>query len=272
LNAPVAVRIAANLARVCLHMQDTPAAQQVITQAKVALSELGACGQRLLIGSSGIWQGVYGLLSQPDTTMAPQEMPPQPVPVQATQPQLELCFLGEPTARLDGQALHLRRRFAEIIAVLAMHPEGLSGEQLTLAVYGDEGTLECCKTELSRLRQLVPIQTRPYRLGAHVRADFLDLEALLARGETETALAMYTGPLLPHSDAPAVVTQREHLEETVRQTALQSQDPNILWHFAQRAKEDLDLWQAVLKLLGQADPRRAWASTRMEHLRKAWST
>jgi hypothetical protein len=259
MDAQMLVRTAAQLARVCLHLNDPIAAQQAIDHARPALNELGPCGHRLLIGSSSVWQAVYALITPSNQTNDDAE-----------QNSLELRFLGQCSASLAGQPLHLRRRFAEIIAVLAMNPDGLTGEQLTLAVYGDAGTLECCKTELSRLRRLVPIKTRPYQLGTEVKADFLDFEVLLEQGEIEMALAIHTGPLLPDSDAPEVVAHREHLEEAIRQVALQSQDPNLLWHCAERSSEDLDLWQATVKVMERTDPRRAVANARMDRLHKTW--
>jgi hypothetical protein len=260
MDAQMLVRTAAQLARVCLHLNDPIAAQRAIDHARPALNELGPCGHRLLIGSSAVWQAVYALITPSDQTSDAAE-----------QSALELRFLGQCSASLAGQPLHLRRRFAEIIAVLAMNPDGLTGEQLTLAVYGDAGTLECCKTELSRLRRLVPIKTRPYQLGTEVKADFLDFEVLLEQGEIEMAMAMHTGPLLPDSDAPEVVAHREHLEEAIRQVALQSQDPNLLWHCAEHSIEDLDLWQATVKVMEKTDPRRAVANARMDRLHKTWS-
>jgi tetratricopeptide (TPR) repeat protein len=257
LDAPTLARAGLHLAHVCLQLADAAGANTALEMACPGLAELGAAGRRLLVGTQAHWNEVFALLETPSCGQTP-EAP------------LELHFLGGNEVCAQGQPLQLRKRFAEIIAVLAMHPQGLTGEQLTLAVYGEDGSLECCKTELSRLRQLVPIETRPYRLGVAVRADFLELEAHLSRGELEQALALHHGPLLPESNSPEVIGKREQLEEALRRATLRSHDPNLLWGLAERLGEDLDLWQACLKTLKKADPRRALASARVNHLRRAW--
>src|SRR6478672_3420458 len=53
------------------------------------------------------------------------------------EPGLALSLLGTAQAWLDGQRLLLNRRQTEILALLALHPEGLSSEQLHALLYGD---------------------------------------------------------------------------------------------------------------------------------------
>ena len=58
-----------------------------------------------------------------------------------------------PQAWLDGQRLLLNRRQTEIVALLSLHPEGLSLERLHTLVYGDQAvTLSTLKAEVSHLR------------------------------------------------------------------------------------------------------------------------
>ncbi|HET8960356.1 transcriptional regulator, partial [Nocardioides sp.] len=65
-------------------------------------------------------------------------------------PGLTLSLLGSAEAWLDGDRLLLNRRQTEILALLAMHPEGLSVEQLHALVYGDQPvTLSTLKAEVS---------------------------------------------------------------------------------------------------------------------------
>ena len=54
------------------------------------------------------------------------------------EPGLALNLLGTAEAWLDGQRLLLNRRQTEILALLALHPEGLSLEHLHALLYGDQ--------------------------------------------------------------------------------------------------------------------------------------
>ena len=66
---------------------------------------------------------------------------------------LELKLLGQPSAQLDGVPLRLTRRQLEILALLALNPDGLDLGELHARLYGDrpvsQGTL---KAEMSQLR------------------------------------------------------------------------------------------------------------------------
>ena len=69
------------------------------------------------------------------------------------EPGLVMTLLGTAETRLDGQRLLLNRRQTEVLALLALHPEGLSLEQLHALVYGDQAvTLSTLKAEVSHLR------------------------------------------------------------------------------------------------------------------------
>ena len=74
-------------------------------------------------------------------TAMPRSRPPRR-PAAATdatgEPGLVLTLLGTAEAWLDGQRLLLNRRQTEILALLALHPEGLSLEQLHALLYGDQ--------------------------------------------------------------------------------------------------------------------------------------
>src|SRR5690348_3494616 len=66
---------------------------------------------------------------------------------------LVMTLLGTAETRFDGQRLLLNRRQSEILALLALHPEGLSLEQLHAMLYGDEAvTFSTLKAEVSHLR------------------------------------------------------------------------------------------------------------------------
>ncbi|MDG4866334.1 helix-turn-helix domain-containing protein, partial [Streptomyces sp. T-3] len=121
---------------------------------------------------------------------------------------LELHALGRDEALLvaHGRKLRLSCRHSELVALLACHPEGLTGDQLLLCLYEDEAMSPVTlRAEMSRLRALLGTEllaSRPYRLTTAVDADFLLVERRLAAGAVSGAMAAYNGPLLPRSGAP----------------------------------------------------------------------
>ena len=70
------------------------------------------------------------------------------------------------------------------------------------------------RVEVSRLRKLLGpwIDTERYRLTCDVETDVRRVEGLLAAGAVREAAEAYPGPLLPGSEAPGVVREREHLD------------------------------------------------------------
>lgn len=184
---------------------------------------------------------------------------------------LELDFLGGLTVTHVRLANPCRLRYAELMTVLALHPQGLNLEALTLAVYGDAASPQTAKSDLSRLRgEGIEIETRPYRLATRFRADFMECAELLRAGRVHEALQLYRGPLLPGSEAPAVVEHRETLEESLRQAVLASADTEAVWVLSERLDQDLELWERALELLPSSDPRRVLAKARVERLRRDW--
>jgi hypothetical protein len=235
------------LARAYLLIGEPAKAQNALERAEPGLRELGESGFRYLAGPEAAFYDVKQLLNE-------------------EQAELELRFLGAAEARLKGDPLKLRPRFAELLAALALHPEGLTGEQLTLAVYGEAGNVQPCMVELGRLKRLVPILSRPYRLGIHVSADFLRLRQLIEANRLLEALELYQRPLLPQSGAPVVVETRLFLEEGLRQAVIHSDDPEALWTLAQRLGDDLEVWEKLLRFLDTNDPRSAIARARVKGL------
>lgn len=137
---------------------------------------------------------------------------------------LTLCFLGatRPVALLGEHEIRLSLRHAELLTLLALHPDGTTAEQLATALYGERGNPVSVRAELHRLRaQLAPglLLTQPYRLGVRVRADFLDVRTALTEGRVADAVAGHRGPLLPRSDSPAIRDEREELAAILRRAA-----------------------------------------------------
>ncbi|WP_367131543.1 GAF domain-containing protein [Saccharothrix sp. HUAS TT1] len=179
-------------------------------------------------------------------------------------PVLSLRFLGEPTGSLDGRPLALSLRHAELLTALALHPRGLTAEQLALRLYGERGNPTTVRAELHRLRDRLGgvLLTRPYRLSADVRGDFLAVRDALRAGDVTTAAAAYRGELLPRSDAPVVRDEREDLVAALRRGLLDRGDAEALWAFALVA-EDVAVLERLVRLLPRTDPRRGVASARL---------
>lgn len=142
----------------------------------------------------------------------------------AGRPRLRIEALGRD--RADGTLAHRPFRFtprhSEILVILAQHPDGLDEDALAAELYGSAIKTVTIRAEISRLRKLLGpvVKTRPYRLAADVSADFLDVEALVARGDIAAATAECPGPLLPGSGAPAVVATRERIEAALQSAPL----------------------------------------------------
>lgn len=194
-------------------------------------------------------------------------------------PLLELALLGRRRAVLSmaGRCTELRPRLGEIAALLCASPEGTSAETLCADLYGDAGSPSSARVEVSRLRKLVGpwVDTEHYRLTCDVETDARRLEGLLRAGAVREAAEAYcAGPLLPASDAPGIVRERERLDGWLRQAVMTADDPEALWAWVQSPSgaDDLQAWKRVLSLLEFRDPRRSLASASIAQLRRDFAT
>ncbi|GII57865.1 transcriptional regulator [Planotetraspora thailandica] len=200
---------------------------------------------------------------------------PRPARPAAPWPKLSLAFLGErPVAVLDGRELPLTLRRAELLALLALHPAGVTAEQLALQLYGEEGNPTTARSEIHRLRAWLgehAMTTKPYRLRADVEADFLAVRAALRSGDVRTAVAACHAPLLADSEAPAIREERYELLAALRSAVLDHHDVEALWTFAQSAAggDDLEVFERLTAGLPAHDPRQAVAAARLAWLRAA---
>ncbi|MEV0145336.1 MULTISPECIES: GAF domain-containing protein [unclassified Nonomuraea] len=187
----------------------------------------------------------------------------------AAPPPLRLGFLGEgvPTATVSDRRLPLSLRHAEILALLALHPRGLSAEQLSFHLYGDAGNPVTIRAEIHRLRAQLrgTIGAKPYRLTSPVEADFLELRRLLAANDPAALARMYKGPLLPRSESPEIRRERDELEVQVRACLLLHGSPDDLWTYAQTAngRDDLQILERLAESLPFTDHRAAAARARL---------
>jgi hypothetical protein len=176
-------------------------------------------------------------------------------------PRLRLELLGpSATARL-GEA-----------APLALSPDGLTAEQLTLQLYGETGNRISTRAEMSRLRKLLGacLSARPYRLLADVDADFLEVESALASGDVDGAFDAFRGPLLAESGAPRVAQARDELEGALRRAATGSLDRLWRWLQTEPGRDDLAAMDEFLTRAPAGDPHRALVESRARSLERRW--
>ena len=189
---------------------------------------------------------------------------------------LQLSLLGRDRAevRLDGRRLRLSRRHSEIVALLAAHPGGMTSDELATDLYGDAGQPAAVRVEVCRLRKLLGdcMESEPYRLVVDVESDLDRVQALLERGAVREAAERYTGPLLPRSEAPGVVRQRDALDSWVRHAVMTVGDDAALWAWLQcpSGSDDLPAWKRLLGNLSFHDPRRSLAAARVRSLRESY--
>lgn len=186
------------------------------------------------------------------------------------QAELALRFLGGVEVRYQGQPCTVTPRQVDILALLAAHSEGLSGDELLLLLYGEQGNSSTLKAAVSRLRQQIPIGSQPYHLTADTQADFVLLERALRDGNLQEALNLYQGPLLPRSDAPGVITLRETLDSGLKQSVMATGTIEDLLRLAERQEDDLELWELALERLFEDDGRRGLVIARIDAIRKSW--
>ena len=166
---------------------------------------------------------------------------------------LVMRLLGTAESWLDGQRLLLNRRQTEVLALLAMHPEGLSLEHLHALVYGDQAvTLSTLKAEVSHLRAALggQLASRPYRLTMPVSTDVDLVLTLLRSGRVTAAVDAYGGDLLPGTNSPALNELAEFIAVAVREALLARPEPDAVVRYAELAPYDTEVVEVCLASLG----------------------
>lgn len=192
---------------------------------------------------------------------------------QRPQTPARLTALGRDSAVLsvDGRTIRLSPRHSEIITVLSLTTGGMSGEKLAVDLSEEELHPSTVRAEMSRLRGVLGadlLGSRPYELRRPVRSDFVTVRDLLADGRVHDAMTAYAGPLLPSSEAPAVVEYRRALEQQLRGAVLASADATLLrrWVNAEWGSDDAVAWLTLAHLLPGGSSQRAAAAARARAL------
>lgn len=172
-----------------------------------------------------------------------------------SEPGLVMRLLGTAETWLDGQRLLLNRRQTEVLALLAMHPGGLSLEHLHALVYGDQAvTLSTLKAEVSHLRSALggQLTSRPYALPMPVATDVDLVLSLLRSGRVGAAVEAYGGDLLPGTNSPALNELAEYVAVAVREALLADPQPDAVVRYSELAPYDTEVVEVCLVTLGGA--------------------
>jgi hypothetical protein len=172
---------------------------------------------------------------------------------------LELTLLGKVEVVLDGQRLLVTRRQSEILALLALHPDGLTLEQMHALLYGDAAvTMSTLKAEISHLRSALggQLASRPYRLMMPVDTDVDRVLDLLRAGETDAAVEAFGGELLPGTTSPALAELADYVAVAVREALLARPTPAAVLRYSALAPYDTAVVEAALASLPERHPAR----------------
>jgi hypothetical protein len=201
---------------------------------------------RLGLAAAGALARLLQRQIPPDRAAAACRGQGQPAPGPAV---LDLRLLGRPGAWLNDTRLPVTPRQAEILALLAVNPNGLTLGELHAGLYGDRGVSPATlKAEVCKLRAALGgrLTSRPYRLDLQVRSDVSDVLGRLRAGDVAGAAAAYGGELLPRSESPALAEYRHFVTVALR-TALQADpQPEAVLRYLERAPHDLELLERSL--------------------------
>jgi hypothetical protein len=171
----------------------------------------------------------------------------------------------------------LSLRHSELLTLLLAHPEGLSADELALALHDADRAAVTVRAELSRLRALlapaaghIELAARPYRLHPAPSYDVSAVREHLATGNVGAAVDLYRGPVLPASEAPGIVRLRSELHEALRIALLRSGDPDALLRFGdtEHGRLDWDVWHAAGLHVSGSSPRRPAVETHLRFLER----
>jgi hypothetical protein len=182
---------------------------------------------------------------------------------------LEIVAMGPGRVLLGGVPLTLSPRQVEILAVLALHPEGMSLAELVDELHGERPVNPVTvRVELSHVRQVIGerLQSRPYRLAGPVVADHVALLAALADGHVEAAVRAYEAPFLTRSTAWGIEETRRYIDVAVRRAVLGGGEAGQLLSLSSALPDDAYVAECALEAMPDTDPRRALVAARLATL------
>lgn len=196
-------------------------------------------------------------------------------PFSIADPGLRLRLLGAIEAHVDGARLPLTRRQGEILALLSMHPRGLSLGELHANLYGDQpvstGTL---KAEVSHLRSALSgrLSSRPYRLDLPVTSDVEEVRVAIRRGDSRAAVDAYGGDLVPGTSSPFLAETADYLAVAVRECLLARPDPGAVLAYSEVTPADSEVFQGAQRSRARDAPgtRRAHRPPRRQPTLRAF--
>lgn len=195
----------------------------------------------------------------------------------ASSPATRLQVLGSAAGTLDGAAPArvLGGRHAEILTLLGWNRGGLDASELADLLFGDVGQLVSVRAEMARLRKAlgpeagrIGLESRPYRIGPAVTVDARDVLRHLGAGRHRQALAAYTGPVLPRSEAPGIIDIRGEVAGALRESMLNDADPDTLLDYLElpEAGTDVEGLRTALQVLPARSPHRSVVVARLQRL------
>ncbi len=166
--------------------------------------------------------------------------------------QLYIRAFRVPQVLFNGKVVVMTPRQIEILVILALCPQGMSLDTLHQALYGERkvsmGTL---KAEMSQLRDILGgmLGSRPYRVLAHIEADFLQAEQALDAGYVQSALQTCAGVFLAKTESPFLCAWRDCLESRLSDAIFNAQDTDVLLKHLARSPEAIDAVERLIELM-----------------------
>lgn len=171
--------------------------------------------------------------------------------------QLYIRAFGVPQVLFNNKVLILTPRQIEILTILTLCPQGLTLDTLHQALYGERkvsmGTL---KAEMSQLRDILGgmLGSRPYRILAHVEADFLQAEQALDSAYIETALKLCSGVMLAKTESPFLCSWRDCMESRLSAAIFRANETDVLLKHIARYPDAIDAIERLIELTPSNHP------------------
>ena len=187
-------------------------------------------------------------------------------PTDSSTSQLRLRLLGHHEVMLNGVAVRTSPRQTEILCILALYEHGLTLDQLSTFLYGDQPVSHATlKAEISHLRGLLGdvISSRPYRFVARVDADHVRVLNALRHGDLAAAMASYRGSLLVSSQSPEIMMTRHQIDVAIRDAVGRSGNGELMFQLSNVAPDDPFLAASAAEGMNRTDARRALTTSRL---------